>query len=57
MSRTDMAYVPAVVTVNRPVAFVKVIPEIALLVPVAFAKASVAARELLESFVRVKLIN
>jgi hypothetical protein len=52
-----MAYVPAVETVNRPVAFVKVIPDAALLVPVAFANASVAAREEAESFVRVKLMN
>jgi hypothetical protein len=52
-----MAYVPAVDTVNRPVAFVKVIPEAVLVVPVAFAKASVAAEEEDESFVRVKLMN
>ena len=52
-----MAYVPAVVTVKRPVEFVKVIPEEVLFVPVAFAKASVAAEEDAESVVRVKLIN
>ena len=44
-----MAYVPAVETVKRPVAFVNVIPDAALFVPVAFAKASVAAEEEAES--------
>ena len=57
MSRTSMAYVPAVVTVKRPFALVKLIPDTALFVPVAFTKASVAADEEAESFVRVKLIN
>jgi hypothetical protein len=57
MSRTCIAYVPAVETVNRPFAFVNVIPEATLFVPVALANASVAAKEEAESFVRVKLIN
>ena len=57
MSRTSMAYVPAVVTVKRPDEFVKLIPEDVFVVPVAFIKASLDAAVEAESFVRVKLIN
>jgi hypothetical protein len=57
MSRTSIEYVPAVDAVNLPFAVVNVIPEDTLSVPVAPAKASVAADEVVESFVRVKLIN
>ena len=57
MSRTSIAYVPATEAVKRPDAAVKVMPDDAFVVPVAFIKASDAAEEVEESVVRVKLIN
>jgi hypothetical protein len=47
---------PATEAVKRPDAAVNVIPEDTFSVPVAFIKASVAARDDAESVVRVKLI-
>ena len=48
---------PATEAVNRPVAAVNVMPDDTLTVPVAFIKESVESEEMVESVMRVKLIN
>ena len=53
MSKTSIAYVPAVETVKRPDAVVNVIPADTFVVPVELINASVADKDEAESFVRV----